>query len=289
MSKTRNTLSTMLYGLVFFGLCGGLIFLMLPGIKLAWESPEWPHVDGVVTASFVEREGKYQSPHVEYEYTIAGTRYTSRRISIAAFGDSQRGLAEGVVAQYPVQRPVVVYHRPTDPATSVLEPGFNSDFVFPFLYGMAFAVGACSCLWRVVQGTAGDPDAPARFTPGRRLFGTVFITGLVYVLTILAVLAPGSDMFNIKAFGARPLGLPIRWFVWGLFTVVYLPMPWVTWHTMRLVFHATETGMHPKHMSLTDSSESPELNDSRKALRGGLYYVGGLLVVWLIYTTVRGI
>ena len=72
----------------------------------------YPSVVGRVLESRVDAvtaRGTTYSPHIRYEYTVAGVRYESDHYRFGEMGNSRRAFADRVVAQYPAGSPVTVH------------------------------------------------------------------------------------------------------------------------------------------------------------------------------------
>lgn len=85
----------------------------------------WPSTSGKVIKSRVEVSGGDHtsvSPHVEYEYEVAGYKYQASQLK-AGWGSthSNYGRAYDVVDHYPEGAEVRVYYNPLNPAEAALE------------------------------------------------------------------------------------------------------------------------------------------------------------------------
>lgn len=101
----------------------------------AWQSRDWPTVEGKVLESKVETHqrshtisdgGKAKEPlhrlRLRYQYTPPGTRYRiGTRVSFGDNGSTERHEVEVLAARYPVGAPVTVHYSPDDPKLAVLE------------------------------------------------------------------------------------------------------------------------------------------------------------------------
>lgn len=93
------------------------------------ESLKWPSAPGVVVASYLKRHdrsggGSYETPHISYEYTVAGKRYKSTRFS---FDDIEKlavteAQLKTILANYPKGKELTVYYDPQNPKSSILFP-----------------------------------------------------------------------------------------------------------------------------------------------------------------------
>ena len=66
----------------------------------------------------------------------------------------------------------------------------------------------------------------------------VFVSVVFYAILIGVNFAPEGRGMRLKAFGAEPFGLPVLLVVIVAQTLLYLPVPWIVWHGVKLVGHA---------------------------------------------------
>jgi hypothetical protein len=95
----------------------------------------WPAVEGEVVKSSVTRYTRRLrwDWRVEYRYRVDGQSYTGWR---TYFGASVPiAVARNIVARFPAQSAVTVYHHPRQPGKSVLLPGVNKYTRLSFLIG----------------------------------------------------------------------------------------------------------------------------------------------------------
>jgi hypothetical protein len=106
----------------------------------------WPSTSGVITSHQIqakkiqEYDGDFYEEihvHIRYEYVVEGVTYASSSISAIEMPFYPPEIAE----RYPIDKDVVVYYNPKDPAEALLEPGFADLFkafnVFSFLLFVA--------------------------------------------------------------------------------------------------------------------------------------------------------
>lgn len=130
---------------------GGIVILIAgflvavygtPEVLLARKSGNWPTVPGTVVSSDVDSSHvgrgrlKYW-PEVEYEYLVDGELFEGDRISHAQVRliGTYLGGATQTADHYRVGREVKVAYDPDNPASSVLEPGFDSKLLAVLIFG----------------------------------------------------------------------------------------------------------------------------------------------------------
>ena len=134
-----------------FILAGGIVAgFGVRNILNAHESRNWPHTDGTIVYSEVERRsgskgGSSYSPGIKFQYSIQGQKYEG---DIVAFGmksvSAGRGFAERFVKKYPKGKDVRVFYNPSEVSKSVLEPGLSKRSFILFAFGISFMlVGIC--------------------------------------------------------------------------------------------------------------------------------------------------
>lgn len=177
----------------------------------------WPAADGVVVRSGVQTDDVNRLS-IAYEYEVDGVAHTGTRYSYGEVGTDTRHWHK-VAAELPAGTPVRVYHAPTDPAESLLQPGLNG-----FVLSMAWAltpfniigVGAWAWLLR---------SRP--FDPGRRYWVRPVRGGY-------RVRLPGYS----RAGCAAALVLPVTFlgtFVWGFGFGFNPPAALVGWLSVALL------------------------------------------------------
>jgi hypothetical protein len=112
------------------------------GVKLIWEAYEsqnWPSVQGKIISPPVERESTRLKigfrTRIQYAYEAGGKRFLGDRIAlgplVGLYGPSDKHLAR----KYPKETIVTVYYNPIRPEQSVLEPGFNRNIILIVIFG----------------------------------------------------------------------------------------------------------------------------------------------------------
>ncbi|WP_339730958.1 DUF3592 domain-containing protein [uncultured Gimesia sp.] len=129
----------LLYLGVVFVIVGFVVtyLLGLPLIEQAKASQNWPTTKGVVLQSMVASPRSNNSSTsytavVSYSYQVQGQDYECGTVRFGIeISTSDRSLAQETVKKYPVDKPVVVYYDPKNPAAAVLEPGvFKATYFF---------------------------------------------------------------------------------------------------------------------------------------------------------------
>ena len=111
----------------------------------------WPTVPGRITEARVERVlgdkwgGHRWEPRVAYSYQVNDQSYTGSRLS---FSDEStyKDWAIAKTGRYVVGTSVAVRYNPTDPARSVLEPGFRWGSLTVGVVGLLFLAAALATL-----------------------------------------------------------------------------------------------------------------------------------------------
>lgn len=155
------------FGQLFGYLCVGGLVLVFVGLGIfllvrsrrdkekAAQSLNWPSVSGkVIDARMLESTSTdsdgdssttYRA-HVQYEYEVAGTRYTNDKINVGmVVSTSATKKVQETLARYPAGATVKVYYDPNNPSDSVLEQKASSNLTL--ILGIIFlGVGLCMVL-----------------------------------------------------------------------------------------------------------------------------------------------
>ena len=117
----------------------------------------WPTVPGRVTGSTLVTDGAPMEdgspayyPQINYQYVVAGLEYRSQRRSLINVGGGSltRGVAQRVLARYPVGSAVVVYYDPRNPNEAILErPDPVAGPTVLFALGGALLVAGSLWMW----------------------------------------------------------------------------------------------------------------------------------------------
>jgi hypothetical protein len=145
----------------------------------------------------------------------------------------------------------------------------------------------------VEEGTGESADeerAGAQAIRRKVTLPSIFVSIVVYALIIGINFDPGVRAKQAEAFGAEPLDLPVTLVVVHVQTLLFLPMPWVFWHGMRLAVQARQDGIPVGWVYLlTAGSFHPHLRRSQAVCIGGLLYCLLICGAWIAYASARGI
>jgi len=186
---------------------------------------------------------------------------------------------------------VTVYYDPTKPETAVVEPGVYSPFLMPLVFGAIFFLGGLWGLWKSASQFWNTENVrPGNGASRRQIVSTVAVSALVYITCSLTLLDSAVQETLIKAFGARPFGVPNLILVVALQTLLFVPMPYVFWHWMKVTFQALQDGESIGVGYLLKVGRlHPDLRRSRSVCLGGLLYFLAITGAWIVYASNRGI
>lgn len=139
--------------LIFGGIGVGLIIYALRTRQKVQESQRWPVTDGLITAremavnQSTDSEGGSTTsyyPHVEYEYSVMGTRYHGKKIAFGAVKNySRQADVQAILARYPEGATVAVHYDPNKPEDAVLEQAAPATNVMVVIGVIFLAVALC--------------------------------------------------------------------------------------------------------------------------------------------------
>uniref|UniRef100_UPI0013EBDD55 hypothetical protein n=1 Tax=Aquisphaera insulae TaxID=2712864 RepID=UPI0013EBDD55 len=123
---------------------------------------------------------------------------------------------------------------------------------------------------------------------------SLFVSILIYVVTILTTLPADVAAKFEQAFGPRPLGLSTTAFVCGLLTVLFTPFPFILYHYSLVGRQAGRDGVLFHSLSalayLRDvHHRHPELSTSRRIFLSGLLFYVAVVGAWIVHTARLGI
>jgi len=114
-------------GISFIGL-----FVIGRNIVHGLSSRNWPITEGKIVHSGVQAhqsmddDGDISTTYgasIQYAYNVSGQEIQGARRSFTEMRTSSARRAEQILARYPQDSSVTVYHHPDEPSLSVLEPG----------------------------------------------------------------------------------------------------------------------------------------------------------------------
>ena len=104
------------------------------------------------------RKTTYEA-NVRYEYTVDGTRHTSRKVSFGQSSSSSAYRAEDIVDKYPTGAAIEAAYNPDKPDVAVLEPGVTTSSYIPLGVGIVFIIaGIGTAIVSVVTGKQGGAN-----------------------------------------------------------------------------------------------------------------------------------
>ena len=109
----------------------------LPQYQKAKESPNWPTVNGIITASSVEsrieksnKKSKIMySANINFTYKVNGRDFTAHDsyLGSSSTSSSNQSDARNIVNKYPKGKTVQVFYDPKEPFIGILEPGVKTQ------------------------------------------------------------------------------------------------------------------------------------------------------------------
>jgi hypothetical protein len=161
------------------------------------------------------------------------------------------------------------------------------------------ALALCGCYYsqrRYAASTCADKGRPDRYSVGpadplkKLTWGSSLASAAIYAVVIGVNFSPEVRAKEVEAFGAQPLGLPVTLVVCTVETLLFLPMPWVFWHAMRIAYAAQLDGRRFGIAYLLQVGNChPPLRRSQLVCFGGLLYFAAIATTWIFYTVSRGI
>ncbi|SIO65149.1 hypothetical protein SAMN05444166_7605 [Singulisphaera sp. GP187] len=115
---------------------------------------------------------------------------------------------------------------------------------------------------------------------------------IFYVIPIAILAEPESRTIAAKAFGS-PVGISPRIFAFLIFTILYIPFPFVFWHAITIAMKTHDDGNGLGSIALlVDLFEvgkrHPSLRRSQFFVFGGLAYFVLICLTWIVYCSIRG-
>jgi hypothetical protein len=109
-------------------------------VWLAYASERWPNVQGVITVSEISHDDETTGAKISYSYAVDGKPFEGSGVSFGDYSSSDSGHAHAILTKYPKGKQVQVCYQPSNPARSVLEPGFCTGLLLAPLFGMLFLI-----------------------------------------------------------------------------------------------------------------------------------------------------
>jgi hypothetical protein len=139
---------------IFFGLAGlTMTWVTISNLREAAAGRRWPVTRGRIVRSEVEMKWLFASatrgaavrtyqPLVEYQYTVNGREYHSRRRRLGATVTTGEAIARAEAARFPAGAHVEVHYDPRKPGNAVLEMGVafkpRTFLIIVVFFGLAF-------------------------------------------------------------------------------------------------------------------------------------------------------
>jgi hypothetical protein len=128
----------------------GLVYNLSRSRRRMQAARSWDKIEGIISASEVERPASHVSddlddatPIIRYRYRFGGQDLESDQVQIGGMPLTTRVLAGRRIARYPVGAHVDVYVDPHNPNNALLEPAASDNIVgqivFTILFGFAAA------------------------------------------------------------------------------------------------------------------------------------------------------
>ncbi|MCI0475329.1 MAG: DUF3592 domain-containing protein, partial [Anaerolineales bacterium] len=120
------------------------LYIGLRNRQRARESAGWPNAsDALLSFKITKGTTKHRTyyyPHLEYEYTVNGTRYTGKRISFGYLAYDSEDEAKSDIERRVGKTPATVYYDPKHPKDAVLIRDATSGSVGLIIIGIVLIV-----------------------------------------------------------------------------------------------------------------------------------------------------
>ena len=136
---------------IFVGVVSGVLLTMKA--RKAFASTRWPHVYGELESAELKRvvlrglgpdrtvdHGIGLTTNFRYRYVVAGTPYTSTRVTFSDRVNKPLSSLRNLQERYRGTRHVLVYYNPDNPGESVLLPGASLFNFTPMITSALFIV-----------------------------------------------------------------------------------------------------------------------------------------------------
>lgn len=156
-----------------------------------------------------------------------------------------------------------------------------------------------------------DPELPDGDRPNRRrtrrmltdaeirrstIVSTAIISAIIYAIPLLiVVLDPNSKQITDKAFSSYPqLGLTTKLVACSIFTLIFVPFPFVVFHSVTILIKAIQDRAGLGRLSLLAyfidvGKRHPHLRRSQFVVFAGLVYFFAICLAWIFYASSLGI
>lgn len=135
-----------------FTIAGAIMLVVgARNIQGAWESENWPHVQGKISESEVRshtsrnsngRTSTSYSVELKYTYTVDDEEYIGDRLRFGEMNSNKRRDANAKAKTFAAGKKIKVFYDPEEPQESVLEPGIHgSSWFLPIFGAVFFTVG----------------------------------------------------------------------------------------------------------------------------------------------------
>lgn len=150
-NSSKSARSTLILALAFTAAGLVAVGFGIYYLRQGLESRNWLETDGVMNASFVERQthrasdsrttsrDKYVA-RISYRYMVDGRHYTGHIIGFgkSIYSSYQKSDTEKYLEQYPVGKKVAVYYDPKNHGTAVLITGITGGAMLILVVGAIF-------------------------------------------------------------------------------------------------------------------------------------------------------
>ena len=139
-SRIENTI-VIIINVLFALVIATILWFQMEGFWLAYESLDWPAVDGRVLQSEVKKGSKGFYVKVRYSYLVDGENLENDTIAFGVFRyySMKKSDAEKIVSKYSKDQGVKVVYDPAQPGVSCLERGgvgWEDTFVLVVMVGL---------------------------------------------------------------------------------------------------------------------------------------------------------
>jgi Protein of unknown function (DUF3592) len=140
-------------------------WMMIQNLRSSLRSNSWPTAEGNVLKSEVATDLRRGQPvysaEVEYDYSVQGKAYHGAIVRVGNMTTKSRMDAEGIVAQFPVGKPVAVHYDPADPSACCLIPGTHWTHYLVVVTPVLFWIMSVGYFHQMWSNRKGRSIAPA--------------------------------------------------------------------------------------------------------------------------------